>query len=189
MINTTLTLKDTVLSILTTMNSIRDGGTLNPFIEVAIWNNQIGRMKSGGGYGFDSPAIFLETRETNHERLGMGYKAYDLECTIHLLHEELDAMDGTLDQNVNVFHYRDLVIEYLDGSKPVQAGNLWYISDEQDFSHDNCYIFNIKFKCRVVDQIANTLPTLANPNPVLKVNYEWDSMNFGATGSTFSIPL
>lgn len=197
-----ITYKDTLVSILNTMDSIRDGGTVNPFNTIAIWNDQIKRLKNGTGYSFLSPAIFLESKQINHERLGMGYKAYDLDITIHLLDEQLDTAiyqyDGLnpnlvqLDQNLEVFHLRDLVIQYLDGCKPVQMGNLWYIDDIQDFSHDNCYHFQIKFKGRVVDQIANTMPATQSYGVTYSISYEyiWKSGNQGATanGSTFSLP-
>lgn len=128
------------------------------FKTVAILNNQIELMKNGENYSFLSPAAFVEVNTSNHEVLGMGYTAYDVEYTIHILNEMLDSGIGTLDQDLYVFDLRNGVKEYLTMFRPTQTGNLMYFNEEQDFKHDNCYHYKIMFKGRIVDPVGNTMP-------------------------------
>ena len=101
--------------------------------------------------------------------------------------EQLDDQIGGLDQNLDVFDLRDDVITSLDMFRPLQTGNLVYISGEQDYNHDNVYHYELTFRGRMIDPIGNWEPIYSTMSLTASYNYTWQSQNFGATGSTFSV--
>lgn len=148
--------RDAILSIVDKLKGLTSSTDVT-FNTVAIWNDQINRMIDGSGYSFLSPAAFIETKLTDTHNLSWGYTSNDINIRIHILDEELDAMDGTLDQNINVFLLRDSV-KKLSGFRPTQTGCMQYVGEKQDFEHTNCYHYMIDFKARFVDTMGNSFP-------------------------------
>jgi hypothetical protein len=156
------------------------------FNYIAIWNDHANRLVDGSGYSFNCPATFLELEPIETLNLSAGITQTDYIIRIHIVHVELDAADGTLDQNLNVFDYRDAVKKYLTGIKPTNFGNLMYNQEYQDYEHTNVYHYIVEFKAGFVDTkgspydadstdwIETTPPTTLiltggyNPNPFLK---------------------
>ena len=128
------------------------------FKTCAIWNNQIDMMKDGSNYSFLSPAAFVEVEVDDTTVLGLGYTQLDLLFKVHILNEMLDNGNNTLDQDVTVFELRAAVLNYLNGFRPAKTGNLMYMTEEQDYSHDNCYHYILTFKAAYVEVAGNRDP-------------------------------
>lgn len=125
------------------------------FKHVANWNNQIYRMQNSKGYSVLSPAAFVEIKRDNVEFLGYGYSSYDAEITIHIYQTELDAADGTLDQNLNVFDLREEVKNYLNLFSPDNSSPFMYKGEEEHFGHDNIYHYKLQFHSHFVDDAGS----------------------------------
>lgn len=154
--------RDAILSIVDKLKGVTASTSEPSFNTVAIWNNQIKNMINASNYSFLSPAAFVETRLTDTDNLSFGITTNDINVRIHILDEELDAMDGTLDQNISVFTLRDLVKNKLTGFRPFQTNYMQYVGEKQDFEHTNCYHYIIDFKARFTDAVANTSPFTAS---------------------------
>lgn len=154
---------------------------------VAVWNNHVERL-DGTGYSFNSPAAFVELENLTPMRLATGVTSTDTIVRIHIVHYELAAADGTLDQNLNVFDYRDAVKVAFTGLKVTNFSALQYYAEQQDYDHSNVYHYIIEFIGNFVDTkgspydpdstewIETTPPTALdltitfNPDPFLKGN-------------------
>lgn len=115
------------------------------FNYVAIWNDHVNRLTDGSGYSFHCPAAFVEYEAQESYQLTGGLTHIDYIVRIHIVHQELDAADGTLDQNVNVFTYRDATKTSLLGQKPTNFSNLQYYAEFQDYTHNNIYHYILEF--------------------------------------------
>lgn len=180
-------LRECIMSIVEKLKSIpaNPGDTYSSYLfkTVAIWNDQIDRMTDGSGYSFLSPAAFVEINTSDHEFLGLGYTAFDVDVKIHILNEMLDYCDGTLDQDLLVFDLRNSVKTYLNMFRPTQTGNLMYVDEKQQFDHTNVYHYIISFKARMVDRYGNTEPTSITGTWSFEFNIDWEGPN-GMTPST-----
>lgn len=175
-------------SVLNRLESITDTQSLPIFNTINIFNNQINRMEDGSGYSFNYPAVFVETEIINTERYGMGYNAYDVWLIIHLVDEMLDDTLGNLDRNIQVFEYRDLVIQSIDGWSATQSGTILYENGKQDYDHTNLYHYVLNFKAHIVDPTSNKMPIEGTGTYSINSNWTWQSNNYGVTGSaTFSL--
>lgn len=186
-INITSAIKASMLSIIDKLESIHDNQSLPVFENVDIFNDQIDRMQDDSGYSFMYPAVFVELDKLENERLGSGYNAVECDYIIHLMDERLDAGNGKLDRNIEVFGYRDLIVRNLDMFRPTQAGNLVYIGGEQDYSHNNIYHYILKFRAKLVDDTANNL-IQSDGTYSVAYTFDWHSQNKGATGSLITPP-
>jgi hypothetical protein len=118
---------------------------------VAVWNNHVERLNDGSGYSINAPAALVELENLNVARLGAGFTSTDTIVRIHIVHYELDASDGTLDQNLNVFDYRDAVKSAFTGLKVTNFSPLQYYGELQDYDHTNIYHYIIEFIGNFVD--------------------------------------
>ena len=118
---------------------------------IAVWNNHVNRLLDGSGYSYFCPAAFVEYEPIANYVMSSGITQTDYTVRIHIVHNELDAADGTLDQNLNVFDWRDAVKVALTGLKPTNFSNLMYIQEFQDYEHNNIYHYIIEFKGGFID--------------------------------------
>lgn len=129
----------------------------NLFQLVAMWNDQVTRERTGGGYTFEKPACFLQLIPEKTETLlsNVSFQTYCLR--LHIVDMELDSADGKLDQNLNVFTYRDLVKNYLVGFTPANSSTLFYTDERQDYTHDDVYHYQLDLKCGFTDLKGSVL--------------------------------
>jgi len=121
-----------------------------PFVH--IWNNQLQQLEDGDTYVFPFPNAFVEViAPTNYDPIGQGYATGELTVRIHIGHEEYDAGGGNYEENVNVFTYRDLIINKLNSFQPTACSSLMKVSETQDFVHTNVYHYIIEFRCAFID--------------------------------------
>ncbi len=108
---------------------------------VALWNNQFDLDEDQKHYTFDFPCAFIEViNDQPVKQLGDGVQLYDpLVVRIHIGHHELDAGDGTLEQNLNVMDLMQEVFAALDGFEPDMAVAFCRTSETRDYTHTNVY--------------------------------------------------
>lgn len=146
----------TRLSTLTPLNQ----DNLTPPLYARMWNNQLKDQAEGKTYSFPFPCSFLELiNPTNYNRLGNGIDESDVVWRIHLAHEQLDAMDGTFEQDLTIFDLRDSIVALLSGFKPTGCGSMVRIHEEQDYNHDNIYHYMIDFICGFIDSKGSPFDT------------------------------
>ena len=72
------------------------------FAFVDVWNNQLELAEQQQQYSFPLPACFIEVLNVQEpKQLGDGVQLYDqLIVRLHIVHEQLDAGDGTMERNL-----------------------------------------------------------------------------------------
>lgn len=138
-------LKEAIQDLLTKCAAI-DG-----ILHTAIWNNQLNYEEEGKLYDYPKPAIFIEANAEVWQPVGRGYSQSDMTISIHLLHEQYDATDGTFEQNLDVFDLIAGIIKVLSGYKPSQCSNLMKIGEKQDSAHTQTYHYIVTFACSIID--------------------------------------
>ena len=164
---------------------------------VRMWNNQIAQCYDEKGQrveSFPMPAAFLEITTGEIKQLGDGSQHYDpLMITVHLLHWQLDAGDGTFEQNLDVFGIKDEIYTVLQDFVPTVTGfgfsRLWRVSEKQDYDHPGVYHHITTFQSSMLDftkqvpyqgidsspvpmplELQLSIPTSADPNdPYIQV--------------------
>lgn len=140
-----------ILTLLATLQVVNQSGqTMN--LAPRIWNNQLDREKEGKTYDYLKPNAFLEViNNVQYQELGQGFQSADVGWKIHLIHEFMDAQDGTMEQDLAVFDLRDQVVALLSLYEPTACGPLVRTSEGQDYEHSNLYHYVIDFVCNFTD--------------------------------------
>lgn len=149
------TIKESLEYIISIAKQARDNDGNLLFNTVAVWNDQLKRAMDGSGYSYLHPAFFVEVQEVGSEALGLGTVNQDLQIILHILHEELDAMDGSLDQNLNVFDWRSYVRRSFIGLDVPNMNTLMYHKEYEDYKHNNIYHFRVVLKTKYWDRMGN----------------------------------
>ena len=121
------------------------------FQQVAVFNEQIKREKDGSGYLFQKPAFFLEVLNSEPRPLMSGVSETEQTWRVHIVAQEFDATDGTLDQNLSIFEYRALVKTWLKSFTPTNCGAFIDSGEQQDRSHTGVYVYILDFKNTFID--------------------------------------
>jgi hypothetical protein len=177
-----MSLKTAILDIIGRLKSIPattyDSYSSNLMKNVAIWNDQVMQSYSeGNNYSLLAPAAFVEVNVSDNDFLGIGYTSCDLNIDIHIVNNQLDAIDGTLDQDLEVFNLRDEIKKWLNLYTPVDCNDILYIDEQQDFTHDNVYHYILSFKTRFTDSAGANIPHQYNGTVSLVWDWEWDGPN------------
>lgn len=147
----------TISSKLTTMQVVNQDNQTVP-LYVRIWNNQVRYEKEGKGTVYPKPAAFIEViSPATYEVMGQYYRNSDLSIRIHMVHEFMDASDGTMEQDLEIFNLRDQVIALLSGFTPAGCGPLNCMVESQEYDHDNIYEYVLDFVCNFTDSKASPL--------------------------------
>lgn len=147
-------IKDSLTAILNQLKSLTDTATGSPvFNSVAVFNNQFEQLERGEVEALPLPCCLVEmVTPISWVPIGAKLKQADVTWRIHIGMEQLDAGDGTMEQNLDVFdQLRDPVIAGLTGFKPAGCGQLFTIDDNPDYRHTNLYHFVVSFKCGCID--------------------------------------
>jgi hypothetical protein len=143
------------------INTLVDSNNRKIFKNTYVFNDQVKRLiKSLISYNY--PSIFVELKQLKETPLQEKVSRMDMICKLHILTEELDAGNGTLDQNLNVFSLRDLINSTFTLFQPPQCGQWLYESEKQDYVHTNVYHYEISYKFHYIDQVAYNLPIIAS---------------------------
>lgn len=133
---------------------------------VRNWNDQLNLDEKQEGYSFPMPAIFPEfLNPSDIKQLGDGCQLYDpLIVRLHILHWELDAADGNMEQNLNVLDFAQAVYAKMQRFEPDGAVVFVRISEERDYNHKGVYHFVQDYKTNYIDlskQISTDGTTIA----------------------------
>lgn len=161
-------LKARLLAIVANEAPFNQGVNSNNLIEyVQMWNNQLASWKDSykqikdddlvtgtpNTYIPPMPALLIEFDNLNPVELGAGVQIFnDLIIHIHIVHQQLDAGDGTMEQNLEVFQLADAVYAALN--KFLIPGCIELVRqapNKLDYAHDNLYHYIVDFGTNYVD--------------------------------------
>jgi hypothetical protein len=128
----------------------------NLFAFVDIWNNQLELEQQNVQYSFPMPACFIEIVNPGEpKQLGDGVQLYDpLLIRLHIIHNQLDAGNGTFERNLDVFDLTDKTFKHMQGFEPDKASAFFRVNDERDYLHTNIYHFIQDYKTTYLDDSA-----------------------------------
>ncbi len=145
----------------TQLETVVDGSGQPSLLFIKRWNNELQNLRGleNNEYPFDFPAAFLEFESPNETNMiGNNVMIYDpLDITVHIIYSQLDAGDGNMDDNFDIFTLKDKIISCLQLFRPTNTSNLFTINQSQDYDHDNLYEYKITFRCTFTDY-TNQLP-------------------------------
>lgn len=128
----------------------------------AMWNNQLQLIEEGHLEQFDMPAVFIEfeSLNSNESTMGGGVQIFNpLNFHIHILHKQYDAADGTFEQNLDVYDFKDLVYLAIQKFQPGltdttnKVGSCIRYQEIQDYSHKAVYHYIQSYKTTLVDVV------------------------------------
>lgn len=129
---------------------ITQGNTITGLQDVAVWNNQLESVLAGSETVL-LPGIFFERLFDPAVPYLMNVRQVDFYLNIHIIHNQVDAGDGTQGQNLDVFDLRDEVVRKFNGFKATGCGVLQYFNESEDFNHNNVYHYIVTFRAAMVD--------------------------------------
>lgn len=120
---------------------------------IAMWNNQLSDTNDGKTYSFLMPAVFIEfITPTQIGSIGNNVQIYEpLEVKLHILHEQYDAMDGTMDVNLDVFTFKQDVFKAMQLFQGSKTSVFDRQSEDQDYDHTNIYHYIQSYFCALTD--------------------------------------
>lgn len=121
------------------------------FQYVAIYNSQIENEDEGEGDLYDKPACFVEVATGDYTPMLGGIGATDINYRIRIVGAEYDAINGTKDQNLTIFEYRDLLKRYLVNFTPLNGSRMMHMSEMQDTDHTSIYVWLMEYKSAFID--------------------------------------
>ena len=131
------------------------------FNMIKIWNNQIEKSKekdeNGSSlYAINYPALFVEfTAPYEISQLGDGFQIYDpLDIRIHIAHNQLDSMDGEMEQNIDVFALKQQVFIALQTFMPEGCVAFCRIAEEPDYDHPDLYHYVQTFRTNFIENTS-----------------------------------
>lgn len=145
-----------------------------------VWNNQIeGEEDINKQYSIPLPATLVEfVNPQEIKQLGDGVQLYDvLIVRVHILHWQIDAADGTMEQNLDAYDFAQEVYKKLQGWEPDGAVAFVRINEERDFQHKGLYHLIQDYKTNYIDDSMqrSTDGTTINAGTVVPViNAEYD---------------
>jgi hypothetical protein len=169
-------MKQTIIDILNKLKEIPE------LKYVRVFNNQFQYLESRDIEAFLFPCAFLEIVPQSYQPLLNGYSQSDVDFRIHLGHEQYDSLDGNMEQNLDVFDLRNLVLKKLTLFKPSMCSELFKVNEEQDYTHTGIYKYIIDFRGGVIDKEASNLiePILIEPLDLsLEVFFVYPQFDFG----------
>lgn len=117
-----------------------------------IWNNQVRQWAEGKGFPNSKPCTFVETRLGRSMKMGGGMTLFpDCVFRVHIVDWQIDAGNGNVGQNTEIFNWRDLVKTNMQQFFPLQCSALTEAGEEQDYEHNDIYHYCIDFKCSFTD--------------------------------------
>lgn len=142
---------------------------------IQMFNNQFELIESQETYSFPFPCCFIEFLADNPvQQLGNGVQIYDpLTVRIHIGHDFYNAIDGTQEQDLEVFDLKQKVFKALNKFEPNGATVFIRFSETQDTNHTNVYHFIQDYKTNYVDwdRSEPINPTASTPPITLTINH------------------
>lgn len=128
------------------------------FQEVDIFNSQVKFEANGQTFATPRPAAFVEMHVGDYTQLAFGGNiGSNCQFIIHLVDDQYDSKDGNFDRNLDVFDYRQLLVDKLSNYTPPQCSVLTLTNEKQDYEHGNVYHYLLTFTCSFVDMTGSIL--------------------------------
>lgn len=121
------------------------------FQQALVFNSQIQRQLEGEAVPSDYPQAFVQPILGKPTKLGQVWLYENAVFRVHLADWFLDDEMGGLDQNYEVFAWRDLVRANLEVFFPQYCSAMTEVNEDEDFNHDGVYHMVIDFKCAFTD--------------------------------------
>lgn len=156
---------------------------------IQMWNNQVKDEEGGKQYSFQYPAVlpeFLNDQPSN--QLGNGVQVYDpLRIKFHLLHQQLDAADGTMEQNLDVLVLKQKLYKALQKFKPTGAG--WFVrsGETMSYDHNDIYEFVQEYTTTYMDASLNEPVDGTTKSPVTPLEISLTVPGSGDTNEPYTI--
>jgi len=158
-------LKQAILDLKTQVATVQMNDA-QAFPYCAVFNNQVKEEEDGKTFNFTKPAVLIEIQNAMEgiELLG-AYATINENMVFRfsIVMEQLDSSIGAvppatgMDENLDIFDLRDALKTALTGFKPTNCSQLMYVSESQDYNHDNIYVYGISFKCSYIDTKGSPL--------------------------------
>mgnify|MGYP006266308347 CR=1 FL=1 len=172
-------IRETIQSILDQIETVQvvnnDGQTLP--IYTRVWNNQTELKKQGGTYAYPTPAAFVEWQFSNGIPIGQGATSHDVTFRVMIEHTQLDAVDGTFEQDLDFTNVVNKVHQALNRFKPANCSHLYRSGVQLDYNHDNTYLAVIEYSSHFIeltgsdeDSAIVTTQTIESPTLELQEN-------------------
>jgi len=126
---------------------------LNRFQVIFVYNKQIDRARAGI-IKFNTPACFVQIIQGKINNLGSKLQGSDLDIRFHIVDGQIDAADGTYDQNLEVFDLRNQIRKTFIGYQPTGCGPISTDDEMQEYNHTILYHMVLKYKCHFIDNSA-----------------------------------
>lgn len=127
---------------------------LTGIAHIAMYNNQFEHsVDNDDTYTFLMPCVFVEFENMQElKQLGIGAQIYEpLYVKLYLGIEEIDASDGTMDQNLNAFDLAQDLFKCMNKFEPNNSSIFIRFSEERDYDHRNVYIFTQTYSTSYID--------------------------------------
>ena len=126
-----------------------------------VWNNQVEYMNKGDEWQFPLPAIFIEIENPqDKDQLIGGTTTTTLRCVFHIVYEFYNGQDATFEQNLGVFGIRDELVSLFYFFIPSSCGAMQFISESQDYNHNNITHYTVIFNMQYIENANNKLNKL-----------------------------
>lgn len=149
------TMRQSLVDMITRLQSILNTDGSFMFQTVSVWNDQVNTLMNGKGKSYLTPACFIEVTDFSDGLEGAGIATQDVYVAFHIIDTQLDAMDGSMEQNLKVFDLRTAVRKSMTSYNPSNFGSLMFCRERQDFKHGNIYHLITTFKAQYRDFSGN----------------------------------
>lgn len=130
-----------------------------------MWNNQLELLAAGKLEMFNHPACFIEFSSAEIQQLGNGVQLFNpLKFKVHILDWQIDAMDGTFEQNLEVYDLKDVIYQALQKLQPgllnqdtpqnIPVSEFIRIAEWQDYQHAGVYHYIQEYSTTLIDNNA-----------------------------------
>lgn len=136
----------------TKLETLKDSDGSNTFKWIHVWNNQLELIDQSKTYETQYPACFIEFMPQDIKQLGAGLQSYDpLMLRFHVIHQQTDATDGTMEQNLDVFDLKTRVFKLLQKFEPTGASMFVRTAETPDHRHGRLYEFIQEYKTEYIE--------------------------------------
>lgn len=163
-----MALKNFVEDVLANCNAIPHTSDFH----VRVWNNQLAYANENQLQSYKWPAIFPEFifEGASHDAEGMTVR----DCTVrfHIVHEQYNV-EGEMEQNLDVFSLRDLVLQYFSKwhkdttGYPYNFSPFQYSGEQMQYDHTQLYEYIVEFRT-TFSEILGTYATTQQTNGTIQ---------------------
>ena len=126
----------------------QDGSTST--LTAMVFNGQPERKQEGGGYLYQTPAVFIQPKLSEGTIIGGGANQYELEWTL-LVEQEMYNNESVFDESANVWLLRDKIHRVCNMLKLPMCSQLISNSNDLDVNHGSSHFVTLNYRCSYTD--------------------------------------